>query len=192
MSSSTLKKMTNNKLQNPNPEHSLEPVVSLEELLMGGSDDNFREFMVLLYAMSSRLQTLRRHIAKALSISAAEFGVLMAIAHLEKDSEVKIREIADHLHIAAAHVTAKVGLLEKQGLVSKTADSKDARAVSVQLTPAALDRLNQIAPSLRKINDTLFQGLSRGEFLIVSEFMCRFIDQHDTAPIYTPLRNFTI
>ncbi|MEC7303824.1 MAG: hypothetical protein VXV97_14890, partial [Pseudomonadota bacterium] len=56
-----------------------ETTVSLPNLLVDGSDAEFRELIALLYATSGRLQAMRRELAKALSVSIAEFSVLTAL-----------------------------------------------------------------------------------------------------------------
>ena len=43
-----------------------ETTVSLPNLLVDGSDAEFRELIALLYATSGRLQAMRRELAKAL------------------------------------------------------------------------------------------------------------------------------
>ncbi|MEC8137323.1 MAG: hypothetical protein VX107_14320, partial [Pseudomonadota bacterium] len=74
-----------------------ETTVSLPNLLVDGSDAEFRELIALLYATSGRLQAMRRELAKALSVSIAEFSVLTALMYLEQhETRIRVRTVADH------------------------------------------------------------------------------------------------
>ena len=95
-----------------------ETTVSLPNLLVDGSDAEFRELIALLYATSGRLQAMRRE--RALSVSIAEFSVLTALMYLEQH-ETRIRaHVADHLRVSGAQVTDIVRKLKAtDGLIRK-------------------------------------------------------------------------
>jgi len=157
--------------------------VSNPELVIEGSDHDFRELLALLSATAGRMQSMRRELAKALGVSIAEFSVLTALMHLEQKGNVRVRTVADHLHIAAAHVTLIVKQLALSGWVLKTVDLSDSRAVSLRLTAEAQEKLALFAPLLCAVNDRWFAGMSRSEMRTASEFMQRLIGQYDSAII---------
>jgi len=156
--------------------------INIPELLIDGSDEEFREFISLLNSVATRIISMRRHLSQLFGSTAAEFGVLLVVAQLEDEKGgAKIRSIAEHMHVASTHGTSNVGSLEKLGWVSKTQDPKDSRALSVKLTPLARERFKEFAPFLSAINDRWFDGMDKEEFFVVKRFLARFVDQHDSA-----------
>jgi MarR family transcriptional regulator, organic hydroperoxide resistance regulator len=145
--------------------------VSLPEFLADGTDLQFREFIADLYAAVAGMQSLRRALAKSVGLSAAEFSILLATWHLQKRGDVRVTEIAKHLHVAAAHVTAEVGKLVRTGLIKKTPNPQDTRAVSLALTKKGEAILNDLAPLLRRINDRLFLFNRGSSIPVVSSFL---------------------
>jgi DNA-binding MarR family transcriptional regulator len=85
---------------------------------------------------------------------------------------VTIRALADHTQLAATHVTTEVGRLTEKGLLTKSANAHDRRSVLVRLSPSGEAAVRAINPLLRRVNDQLFQNVSRQEFAVVSRF-CR-------------------
>src|ERR1700737_3501635 len=72
-------------------------------------DQALREFIADLYAALSIMRLLRGQIGRTLALSSAQFSVLLGVWHLERRGEPTVKAIADHLHVAAAHVTAEIG-----------------------------------------------------------------------------------
>ena len=146
-------------------------------MLSEGSDLQFREFIADLFAAVAGMHSLRRALAKSIGLSAAEFSVLLATWHLQKRGEVGINTLANHLHVAAAHVTAEVGQLVDRRLLKKRPHPVDTRAVLIELTKSGRDILTELAPLLRKINDRLFSGNKPTDFVILSRFVQRLANE---------------
>ena len=155
--------------------------VTIPALLIDGADEKFRNLISLLYASVGRLQTMRRELAPKLNLSSLQLGVLMAIMHLEKSGDVRIRRVAGHLHIAAANVTSSVAELEKSGWVIKLPDPNDNRAISIKLTAGGRDCLERFARDLSIVNDKWFSGMTRADLECVSDFLERFVAQYENA-----------
>jgi len=81
-----------------------------------------------------------------------------------------LRAIADHLHVAAAYVTAEVARLVEKGLLTKKPDPLDRRAVAVELTGASRELLSRLGPMLRDINEPLLAGISVRDLDIIHRF----------------------
>jgi MarR family transcriptional regulator, organic hydroperoxide resistance regulator len=133
-------------------------------------DAKMRTFIADMYAAMSLLRLLRQEIASALSLSSAEYSVLLAVRYLERGSDMTLRAIADHLHVAAAYVTAEVARLVDKGMLTKKPDPLDRRAVSVELTPASRQLLSRLGLMLREINDPLLGGISVRDLDTVHRF----------------------
>src|SRR6185437_12593602 len=63
-------------------------------------DTRLREFVADFYAAMSMMRLLRQEIASALSLTSAEYSVLLAVWYLERRKDMTVRAIADHLHVA--------------------------------------------------------------------------------------------
>jgi DNA-binding MarR family transcriptional regulator len=144
-------------------------------------DATLREFMADFHAAISVMRLLRQEIASTLRLSSAEYSMLLGVWYLEREGTMTVRAIADHLHVAAAHVTAEVGKLVDKGLLTKEADRHDRRAVGVGLTRAARDVLERLAPMLRDINVHLFAGVYYRDLLTVHRFLRSIIEHGDAA-----------
>jgi DNA-binding MarR family transcriptional regulator len=155
--------------------------VTIPSLIRSGRDADFGEMISLMYAALGRLQTMRRTLAKSLGLSASEFAVIITLLRAQEGSGLRIRRIADELHVAAANVTVTVVKLEKMGWVAKTPDPKDSRAVAINLTPQARARLRAFANGLHQVNDIWFQGTTQQEFDAVFSFFRHLIYHYPPA-----------
>lgn len=144
-------------------------------------DAVLREFVADLYAAMAVMRLLRQELASSLSLSMAEYSVLLAVWYLERGGKMTVRAIADHLHVAAAYVTAEVGKLVDKGLLTKKPDPNDRRAVEVGLTRPARGVLARLAPMLREVNEPLFDGISYRDLLTVHRFLRGIIDHGHAA-----------
>lgn len=147
-------------------------------------DSRLREFVADLYASMSIMRLLRQEIASSLSLSSAEYSVLLAVWYLEREKEMTVRAIADHLHVAAAYVTSEINRLVQKGLLTKKPDPTDRRAVGVRLTRTARTLLSQLGPMLREINRPLFKGLTFEDLETVHRF-CQGIIAHGEEAVRT-------
>ncbi|CAH2715975.1 hypothetical protein BACCIP111895_03159 [Neobacillus rhizosphaerae] len=71
----------------------------------------------------------------------SEFKVLATIQQgaNEKDYEMKLSEISQRLQVTPPTVTQIINNLEKDGLVERTVDPEDRRAVKIKLTPTGME-----------------------------------------------------
>jgi DNA-binding MarR family transcriptional regulator len=144
-------------------------------------DTRLREFVADFYAAISMMRILRQEIASTLSLTSAEYSVLLAVWYLERKKEITVRAIANHLHVAAAYVTSEVSRLVAKGLLTKRRDKLDGRAVSVGLTKSARDLLGRLERILGDINRPLFSGLSFRDLASVHRFLRAIIENGPDA-----------
>lgn len=144
-------------------------------------DTRLREFVADFYAAISMMRLLRQEIASTLSLTSAEYSVLLAVWYLAREKDVTVRAIADHLHVAAAYVTSEVSRLVARGFLTKRRDKFDRRAVGIGLTKAARDLLSRLEQVLRDINRPLFSGLSVQDLAAVHRFLRAVIENGPDA-----------
>jgi DNA-binding MarR family transcriptional regulator len=143
-------------------------------MLVAGSDVSFRETLYRMVFAFSRLVSCREAFGRHLSLTASQFIVLIGTAYRQGNEGVSIRTLADHTQLAATHVTTEVGRLIGKGLLTKSANLRDRRGVLVRLTPKGEAAIREINPLLRRVNDCLFQNISREDFAVVARFLSAF------------------
>lgn len=159
-----------------------ELTATLDVLLDHGVDREFRAMISRLYAVSSRLQAIRRELARHLGIGATEWAVLLTLKTLTPaNGGMRINEVSDHLQIASANVTAAVNGLVSKHYVVKNADSRDSRAISVSLSSDGTEAMDTLINRLRDVNDRWFNGISPEEFAHANRFLDQMITNFDAA-----------
>jgi MarR family transcriptional regulator, organic hydroperoxide resistance regulator len=117
-----------------------------------------REFISDFTAASARMRELRGALAETLGLTVAQHAVMLGLWYCERRGSTTVRALADHLHIAAAHVTAELNKLQRAGLVEKRPSDTDKRAIDLRLTQKGNALLDRLAPLLRDVNAALFAG----------------------------------
>ena len=151
------------------------------ELLVDGSDSQFRQLVHDLFALSARHEKVRGNHAKVIGLPGAQYTVLIAIAHLDDGHGVMTRDVAEHLRVTPTFVTMETGKLAEAGLVIKSRSQSDERVVELSVTEAGFRRLDQLAPVQRKVNDEEFASLSADDFQELHRLVRLLIANGDRA-----------
>lgn len=155
--------------------------VSRPELLIEGSDDRFRDLIYSLFVATFRFQEIREAFGREIEVSGPQYFVLMAVARHHNDGGIGIGGLAAHLNVAAPHVTTEVGKLVERGLLDKRPNPEDGRRVLITLSDRGKAALEQLAPLRQHINNVLFDGFSRDEFLTLARLIDRFVSTTQRA-----------
>jgi DNA-binding MarR family transcriptional regulator len=155
--------------------------VSHAALLVAGSDVAFRETLYLMVLAFSRLTTCREAFGRALGLTGSQFAVLFGAAYRQGRDGVSIGRLAEHVQLASTHVTTEVGRLVRTGLLVKTENPRDRRGVLVKLSRQGEGAVRRVAPFLRRVNDRLFQGVSRAEIVSLDRFLRVFARNGEDA-----------
>ena len=163
------------KFSSPPRESELAPAplsASRPELLVKGSDHEFRELVHDMLAFASSLQEVRNKLGQAIGLSGTQYTILMAIARLSQTApDLGINLLAENLHWSGAFVTIEVNKLVAAGLIEKRANPDDGRRVVLSITPAARKKLTDLKPLQVPANDTLFGSLSSQDFKALRRIM---------------------
>ncbi|MFD7645464.1 MarR family winged helix-turn-helix transcriptional regulator [Kitasatospora sp. NPDC059795] len=132
-------------------------------------------------ALTRAMKRIRRRTMQRLEpydITPAQARALRTLAHApgcESVETMRLSELAERLHIAPRSATTVVDALEEAGLVARTPDPADRRAVRLVLTAAghgALERISQVrhevaqqyfAPVSPAEQDALLRALRHAE-----------------------------
>ena len=149
--------------------------ISLDPLLVDGSDAEFRRLIYRMLITQARLDEIRSRIAQEVGVSSAQYPMVMAIMRLEGDDGVSISRLADYLEVTGPHVTGEVRKLVAAGLARKTTNPDDLRSVQVKLSSFGRRRLLASFDYIRQVNDILFDGVSVEEFRTLVKFNKNFM-----------------
>ncbi len=138
--------------------------VSRPELIIDGSDQDFRAFVHGMLAFAARIEGVRAGFAAILGLTGIQYTILISISHLERVREVSVSMVAEHLHVSGAFVTIECGKLVKRGLLTKQPDPRDRRRVCLSITKKGAELLQRLAPTQAKVNDVLFGFLDADGF----------------------------
>lgn len=155
--------------------------ISRPELLVNGSDREFRHLVHSLLGFLARHEQLRCGHGKAIGLAGIEYTTLISIAHLSVDGDVNIKTVADHLHLSGAFVTSLAQRLLKMGLIHKRTDPGDRRRVTLTVSAKGHALLEKLAPTQRKANDAEFGCLSRHDLKYLINKVDQLIECSDRA-----------
>jgi DNA-binding MarR family transcriptional regulator len=155
--------------------------VSRPQLLVNGSDHEFRRLVHGLFAYLAIHTSIRDCYAEQLGLGGPQYTILLCIRHLAATKPVSVRTIADHLRLSGSFITVETNKLEAMGLVRKERQSGDRRMLSLKLTGRGNALLDSIAPLRRRVNDTQFENLTTAEFRQLVAMVYRLIDSGDRA-----------
>lgn len=138
--------------------------VSRDDLLIDGSDTEFRGMVHNLLAFSARLEHIRARFGAHLGLSGIQYTLLISIRQLEGADGVGVRALADHLGLSAPFVTVETTKLVKQGIVTKRTNPDDLRRVLLCVSERGRELLASLWPMQAEINDLLFDPVDASNF----------------------------
>lgn len=149
--------------------------ISRDEFLREGDDRAFREAIYTTVLALESLLKCREIFGRVLGLTGSQFAVLMGAAYRQGENGVSIRDLAEHVRLAAPHVTTEVGRLIRKGLLSKRQDELDRRSVLVSLSRDGENAVRSLAPVVRRVNDILFEDISAAELAVVEKLLRRLM-----------------
>jgi DNA-binding MarR family transcriptional regulator len=155
--------------------------ISRPELLVNGSDREFRHLVHSLLGFLARHEQLRQGHGKVIGLAGIEYTTLISIAHLSVDGDVNVKTVADHLHLSGAFVTSLAQRLLKLGLIHKRTDPADRRRVTLTVSAKGHALLEKLAPMQRKVNNIEFGCLNRHDLKYLIEKVDQLIECSDRA-----------
>jgi DNA-binding MarR family transcriptional regulator len=115
-------------------------------------------------------------------LSGPQFQIL---ARLDASAagRLSMTDLADGLVYSRSGLTYQAGLLETAGLISRSPGEDDERSVTVTLTPAGRDRLNQVMPGhVELVQRLMLSSMSRKDIANITDILGRVRDRMRTAP----------
>ena len=151
------------------------PSSSRATVLDPDGDQTLRRTIHNLFSAGSVLEELRVIMGEFLGITGAQYQILMVIARLQHGTGVAIKDVAIELRVVPSHVTVEVGKLAARGFIEKLPNAADGRSVLLALTDKGIDAIEFVTPFTCMINDGLFDGFSRQDFLTLGTLLNQFV-----------------
>jgi DNA-binding MarR family transcriptional regulator len=155
--------------------------ISRPEMLVDGSDQQFRRLVHSLFGFFARHQSIREGHAAVIGLAGIEYTILISIRHLSALGDVHVRAVADHLYLSGAFVTTITNKLMTKGLIEKASNLVDRRRLSLTVTPRGTELLDRLAPRQTQVNNVEFDCLSAKEFQQLLDMVLRLVDSSDRA-----------
>jgi len=109
------------------------------------------------------------------AMTADELAVLMITAQGQGENGLKQTDIAAILAKDKAVITRRINSLLKQGLVVRTADSEDRRAVRVCLSTDGAAAVAHLHPQLEQVFRRIYRDIDQQEFDIARDVLMRIL-----------------
>jgi DNA-binding MarR family transcriptional regulator len=134
------------------------------------------------YRVTARISRIGLHIARQqeevfgrLGLNRGEVGVLSALCTAGPPQRLSPTQLFKGLMLSSAGITSRLDGLESRGLVKRTPDSNDRRALLVEVTDAGRDLLNEAVAANTKSERTLLGDLSAKEIATLSKLLRKML-----------------
>jgi DNA-binding MarR family transcriptional regulator len=137
--------------------------VTRPELLVNGSDAEFRTLVHRLMSFSRYINAIRDGFGSLVGISGVQFEIMMWVGRLQGADGITVGEVSTAMRQSGAFTTIETSKLVDKGLLEKSADLTDRRRVRLRITEAGSELVRSLATYQRRINDTLFASIKFDE-----------------------------
>lgn len=155
--------------------------VTRPELLVDGSDRQFRRLVHGLFAFFALHEAIRNSYASHLGLGGVQYTILLATRHLSQFGDVNVRDVAEYLRLSSSFITVETRKLQHLGLLDKVQTETDRRRVALTVTKKGWALLNRIAPLQQKVNDVQFAPMSETQFRELVSLVERLIESSEGA-----------
>ena len=162
----------------------LPATVSRAALLDGGSDGRFRTLVADLFTISTRMELVREHLGRRMGISAPQYSLVVAVAHLQGRNGLSVGALAQALHVTSAFVASETGKLARRGLLLKRPNPLDGRGMLLSVAPAGRLAVDRVSAEIRAVNDLFFGALDGASFAALSAAARALIEGSEKAVRY--------
>ncbi len=136
-------------------------------------------FLGLIRASDSIFRALDRSLQDGHGISLHEYEVLLFLAVFSQDHTMPMTELRHRTPLSQSRVSRVVSGLEDGGLVRRSTDDVDKRAVTVTLTQQGLEKYQSAQDRhLRDLDQYLFSVLTESEINQLAAITSKIIAAH--------------
>jgi DNA-binding MarR family transcriptional regulator len=119
-----------------------------------------RDFVWDIVAVNIHFEDIRRIWAELLGVTGPQWMILMAINDLDIGQGVSVGDVSTKIRVNPPFVTTQTKILEKSGLLTRTASPSDARSVLMSLTDKAHLEIAKFSAKRNELFDFIFADVS--------------------------------
>jgi DNA-binding MarR family transcriptional regulator len=142
----------------------------------------------LMYAVRALAKQINEAASKWLTqfgVPSAQFNYLVVLQ--VRGGNLTLNEIATQIHTSNATVATMVAVLERERLVRRDANPRDARSVLVSLTPRGSSLIKKIFPYHHRRLRSIVRGMAKRDQEVLHDLLLRvgqgITDSADDAPV---------
>lgn len=140
-----------------------------------------RAYFALMEAVSLLQYAVRQQLHDDGALSYVQFEILAKLA--DSDQRLTMTDLADGVVYSRSGLTHQAGLLERRGLIRRTASTDDQRATVVEITEQGRARVAAVLPGhIQVVQDLLFDSLSEGDVRTLGDMMSKARDHMRARP----------
>ncbi|MBX7448801.1 MarR family transcriptional regulator [Mycolicibacterium sp. 3033] len=140
-----------------------------------------RAYFALMESVSLLQYAVRQQLQDDGGLSYVQFEILAKLS--DNDRPLTMTELADGVVYSRSGLTHQAGLLEKQGLIRRTASADDQRSTVVAITEDGRDRLAAVLPGhIEVVQELLFDALSARDVRALGTMMSAARDHMRARP----------
>lgn len=152
------------------------PSITRRELLVDGSDLEFRRLIYRLVLVEERLRHARTYLGRQAGLTGPQYMMLVSVAYLQGKTGIVVNSLAKELRVTSAFITGQSRRLIESGLLAKKPNPLDSRSVLLSLTAAGRRRIDVLVPEVRAVNDLFFGRVTASSFRNAMRFLDELID----------------
>ncbi|OBI04299.1 MarR family winged helix-turn-helix transcriptional regulator [Mycobacterium scrofulaceum] len=140
-----------------------------------------RAYFALMEVVSLLQYAVRQQLHDDGALSYVQFEILAKLA--DSDQRLTMTDLADGVVYSRSGLTHQAGLLERQGLIRRTASTDDQRATVVEITEQGRARVAAMLPGhIQVVQDLLFDSLSEDDVRTLGDMMSKARDHMRARP----------
>lgn len=140
-----------------------------------------RTYFALMEAVSLLQYEVRQQLQADGNLSYVQFEILAKLADAQRP--LTMTDLADGVVYSRSGLTHQAGLLEKEGLITRSASPDDQRATVVSITKKGRARVAKVLPGhIDVVRELLFDSLSERDVRTLGEVMSRARDHMRSRP----------
>jgi MarR family transcriptional regulator, organic hydroperoxide resistance regulator len=152
--------------------------ISIESLLRGGSDRDFRRLVHSLIRFSEMIARHRDIYGAYIGVTGPQYQMMTIIAAAPNATA---GEIAKTMSVSNQFVVSETSKLVAKNILEKTTNEADRRSMLLNLTPKGRDLLRELGPLRRESNDLMYRSLTGDRAQILQEIMDTLIADAEIA-----------
>lgn len=133
-------------------------------------------FLGLVRAGERLERRLDQELRAGHGLSLRGYEVLLHLALFSPDGELPLTQLTKQAPLSQSQVSRLVGELERRGLVRRTSDDQDSRAIRVSITDAGLDVLRKAQTTHhRGLENAVYSRLDDGEVAALAAITAKLL-----------------